>query len=387
MNALTSLSGKPLEQPLLQPQKKRWPLWKKVVTGVAGAAAAAALAAIAMQYFQKAPPPLPRQPCIPGINPECSGPRLFRQIVLGTIEDDGGNAMRREIAQLVDRSHAEYAKRYGYDHKFLTKSLVAGKCLDPDLQTPTDCVPYWNKIEMFRQWLAEPKKGNGIEEWRAFFDSDMPVTNRQIKLDEIIDLLRDVDSSVIVTRDGLNWQKGWLSNPEFAINTGLLIVRKDEAAKQVFDAIWARRNDPVDTGDPLCRSLGTCKNQKCLHEQEAFANLLHEQPGLAGTVVSIVKARDPSSLRRGHIALNTYHRPESCFKRKRSDRPVHFVFHRQRDPDSNWVPGDFTGQTPVVPVYAQELPFRNGRCVEDDSIPFTQLRLKLIQDMCSKTIT
>merc|ERR1711939_567385 len=53
------------------------------------------------------------------------------------------------------------------------------------------------------------------------------------------------------------------------INTGMMLVRSSAKAIRMIEKIWS-----MSAQRALGGTLGTCRNQKCLHEQEAIDLLL-----------------------------------------------------------------------------------------------------------------
>ncbi|MBI5272416.1 MAG: hypothetical protein HY861_00340 [Chlamydiia bacterium] len=290
-----------------------------------------------------------------------------RRIMLGTVYDNQGNLFRDAVTEQVNANHAEYAKRWGLDHRVMNGNLVANKCRDPKQSMKlTDCSPYWNKIEALRQWFKEPGTA-GVEEWRILADDDMVITNFQIDPNHGIDALRGgVDASVIITRDTLNWQR-WRGlagrDPKFSVNTGLVILRKDVEAEAFVQKIWQHRHDVVDLNNSWCPNLGTCRNQDSLHEQEATAKVLHDHPQWIDRVVAIVKQRDPNSSTRSAIALNTFARSGRFVRKEAGWSSAPFSYDsadNAENADGSWRVGDWMGQPAGVPLLGKEWPKGNS---------------------------
>lgn len=282
-----------------------------------------------------------------------------RHITFGSTYVEGSDPDRNEISALTDATHARYARRWGLDYRTERRNLLVNQCLDPRTTSANnqtaDCSPYWNKIQVLRQWLHEPPQGDGREEWRIIVDDDMPVTNMEIDPNESIELLREGrDSSVIVARDVYVWN----GNENTSVNTGVLIVRKDSASIKLVEKIWNER-DRVTTFKNFqewqnCPTLGICPGQQVLHEQQGMANVLEAEPWIERGIVSVVQPRDNELLRgsiRSSIAINTFYR-DGCFIVKRSGELVTLNYHwiDQQYPQGAWRPGDWMGQVTGVPV-------------------------------------
>ncbi|MDE3047225.1 MAG: hypothetical protein KGI83_02625 [Verrucomicrobiota bacterium] len=268
--------------------------------------------------------------------------RKTRDITFGTTYI-AGNADRDALSKLVSDNQQEYAQHWGLHGKVVTESLLQGQC--QGATGSVDCVPYWNKVAILRTWLQQPSSGK--EEWYVLADDDMPITNMNINPYQAIDLLREGDdASIIIARDVVQWTGG---RRDHSVNTGVLMVRKDQNSKDFIEKLWAKRNDAA-TQSSHCRTLGTCKTQDVLHEQEAFARVLAEDPSLLNKVVKVVNYRN--TYRGREIALNTFRR-HGCFVRVQdgwSDRSFSY-----NDPaDGAWREGDWMGQTAGVPIKGRE---------------------------------
>lgn len=272
-----------------------------------------------------------------------------RHITFGTtyVKDPS----RERQATIINANHKEYAKAWKIKHKVVEDNLLIGQCKYGGSEwykdEILDCVPYWNKVALLRNWLNEPKNGNK-EEWYILVDDDMPVTNMKVDPNEAIDLLRrGKDTSLIIVRDVSLWKKG---DPELSVNTGLFMVRKDEQSKQLIEKLWQKRNDLTPSGSSICRTLGTCKNQEILHEQEAFARVIEDDRSIINKVITIVKPRD--NYKGKELALNVFNR-WGCFIRDQDHWGTNSFAYDSADagyPEGRWRVGDWMGQTAGVPA-------------------------------------
>ncbi len=323
---------------------------------------------------------------------------LERQFTMGTTYIKG-NPLRDSLSEMVAGNHEEYAQRWGMNHELETTNLLKNACSKNAFSSEQiDCEPYWNKVAILRRWLHNPEK-DSREQWYIMADDDMPVTNMNVNPSTAIDALRGLtDSSIIIAKDVMNWH----SNADTAVNTGLMIVRKDDTSKTFFDNLWERRNSYV--GLHNCPTLGVCKEQKSLHEQNAFADLLDENPSLMNGAISVVEPRNsnhsPHLLAsllgkvirllnsdssasllaklggRAKIALNTFHR-NGCFIRQEPDweNRVHY----NDSHEGTWRKGDWMGQTAGVPVWG-------WWCGDKDSKPPGHIRKDMLQHLFDNTI-
>ena len=270
-----------------------------------------------------------------------------RNIIFGTTYVSN-NPDRDALSQLVSANQQRYAKIWDLEGRVVTDNLLKGKCNLPSGST-ADCVPYWNKVELIRNWLNEPN--NAKEEWYILADDDMPVTNMNVDPYEALDLLRKgQDASIIIVRDVVNWK----GDKDLSVNTGLFMVRKDMESKKFFEKLWVKRNDPTSNpSSSICPTLGTCKNQEVLHEQEGFARVLSNSRSLLEGTVAVIDPRD--LYQEKEIALNTFKR-EGCFIRVQegwSENSISYS-HDASNPNGAWQPGDWMGQTAGVPIKGKD---------------------------------
>lgn len=243
-----------------------------------------------------------------------------------------GNPERTEMSKLVVENQKAYAKRHGYNYVAYDENQ-ARECI-PDDKKSKECQPQWSKIAIIRNWLKNQKTEEGKEKWIVWLDDDMPVTNPSQKLEVIVKKLRTgSETSVIVTRDPQNWN----GNEATSVNTGALLVRCDDFSRNFIDTIWKMRNYP----DGLGNTLGTCKNQVCLHEQSALANYLKANPHqMHSGRISVVEPRSSKA------AINTIARDNLYVDKERN---MDLIFYGD-SPEARWRPGDFTGQCSGIPV-------------------------------------
>lgn len=311
-----------------------------------------------------------------------------REITFGAVYDNSGDPNRNQISDFVNENHKKYADQWGIKHQVISKGLVSGKCLTPHTWQAADCAPFWNKIQMFRGWLNEPKNPTVGEEWRYYADDDMLVMNRSIDPSKAIDQLRGgKDTSVIVAEDVINWQRWFFKdyNPHLSVNTGALIIRKDERARNLIEAIWNLRNLPVERPTTECPTIGMCKTQdRSMHEQEAMTRVLRDNPNLVDTAVTIVPPRDTSSSSRGHLAMNTFYR-KGCFARILKGWPTQAFSYEGMDsaenPGGSFQKGDWLVQVAGVPVLGKDLPLTGGSCIDRYEVPESPVRLNKLKEL------
>lgn len=325
---------------------------------------------------------------IPPIQP----PDPKRKILFGAVYDNSGDPNREPISEFVNQNHKQYSDRHGMEHTIVTGNLVKGQCSQGFMKEQADCAPYWNKIARIREWLREPRESD-VEEWYYYVDDDMLVMNMKVDPSKAIDELRGGrNTSFIIAEDVIDWQKWFFetSDPYLSVNTGAMIIRKDERSKKLIDAVWELRHHPVAKPSPECTNIGNCKFQeKSMQEQEAFTILLRDNPHLVGDVVTIVPPRDTQSSTRAHLAMNTFYRGGCLVKKNRAGQSEAFSYDSMDqavNPDGAFKQGDWLTQAAGVPVWGKEVPRSKGSCLDDPSVLYGPLRLTKLQTLEKQVI-
>lgn len=321
-------------------------------------------------------------PCDPKKEKDCSGPIDQRRIKFITVFDNKGNHRRNALSERTSGNHKKYAEHWGYSHEVVSGNLVEKDCTNPITGVTSDCSPYWNKIKYFKNWCEAPSNHSG-EEWSIYADDDAIYTNFQIDPSKAIDQVRGgKDTSFIIATEGpgTRYQPG-------AVNTGVMIVRKDPKGCGVIEKIWANRNVVTDPNDPNCPTYGLCKNQKNGDEQGATDKVFwRDAPKELGRVATRVLARDKTHPIRGKIAFNTLNRG-GCVKAQLPDGSLGGAINilewdLKTNPAQIWQEGDWIGQTAGYPLYGQDLSHQPlGKCADDSSIPIEPIRLKRVDQM------
>jgi len=227
-------------------------------------------------------------------------------------------------AALTDRvvaNHAAFAARNGYAYWWYRGSLVK----------PLEWQPYWHKIAMLRRALVRFPTATAF----AWIDDDIVLTNFAAE-DMLQSALRQSNASLLATRDPANW---------VALNTGVLLLRNDEAGRETLEEVWKRATAPRSDGV----SLAFDTQARCLHEQQALEEMLREprwrtrisvlaQRSAADDAAQAAVPMPPATVRQPAFNLNTFLR----WSHYDSERGSHLRFDRDA-PGSSWVRGDFAG--------------------------------------------
>jgi hypothetical protein len=172
--------------------------------------------------------------------------------------------------------------------------------------------PQWSKV----LWLLEGMDSSTCN-YLMWIDDDILITNFNDFVTPLLHQLRDSKKDVLLVRDA--------GQPDQA-NTGIMIFTNSIFSREFLKTLWRLRQEPVGN-----TTLGTCRNQTCLHEQEALNMLLQRHRDVYDDRVMVILPRE------GAQNLNTFHR-ESHYDRRRH---IHLVYDADT-PSFRWKPGDNT---------------------------------------------
>ncbi len=260
--------------------------------------------------------------------------RANRHVTIGTVYESN-TGLAADVADKVSSNHEEYAQLWNLSHEI--HNTVVQNASYKDSKSVSDNSD-WNKIAAIHNWLydGKPPPGNllgmilnsltgwytpplhpeGHEEWLMMIDANMPITNMCIDPREVIDLLRnDQNTSIIAVQDGI------------IINSGVMIVRKDNQSRQFFDRLLARKG--------LKEKLKEEVSPKAL-----FDEVLHSRSYFADSV-SLVQPRNAI------VNLGTV-KHDSCYKIEPDYDQLETVLHD--DSMNMWRPGDWIGGPTDVPL-------------------------------------
>mmetsp|Transcript_27679 Transcript_27679/g.70808 ORF Transcript_27679/g.70808 Transcript_27679/m.70808 type:complete len:258 (-) Transcript_27679:134-907(-) len=236
------------------------------------------------------------------------------------------------LGEAVVENHAEFAARHGYAYWWHRGSLVA----------ELGWQPYWHKVAML---IAASRHFRNASAF-VWVDDDIVLTNHA-GTDMLAEALRrEGGASVLVTRDPLR---------AATLNTGIMIVRNDDAGRAALDELWRRATAERDDGV----SLAFDPQARCLHEQQALQEMVWSAEWAPH--VAVLDQREPSS--RGS-PLGGVGGDERGFNLNTFLRWSHWNAEREEtlrfDADahgSGWLPGDFAGHCSGLS------PLRRAMCV------------------------
>lgn len=225
------------------------------------------------------------------------------------------NTQRLSLSEKVAAVHQEYCNKQGYEYLVFRENLARG--------TPQgDALPYWSKIGGMLRLLNDPNHSH--QQWFAWVDDDMVITNSNVKLTDLIKKIPKA-ISVVVTEDAMSREI-----PSIPLNTGFILAKNDDNSRSLFKALWDMRFQLVPGHD---YTYGNCSNQSCLHEQQALTDLIGKNVGLA-SIVQIISQRFLDG-----IGLNTFARTNH-FDIARNL----YLDYTADPPSSRWTIGDFMAQ-------------------------------------------
>jgi len=233
------------------------------------------------------------------------------------------NPNRVRLSKAVSHNQHEYADRCGYQYVEHERNLAVEKT-----QEGTEIVwePYWAKIVGINRILEAKEEAIGVQpEWIVWLDDDAIIGNKEIRFEDIImqHTKDNPDIHVIITQDSMSHQI-----PSIPLNSAVLIIKNNQWSREFFQRVWAMRNVNVP-GQSY--TYGNCKNQICLHEQQAITDIYQSDRGVQAHL-KIVSQRNEHT----RVGMNTFSR-ETHYDVKRG-----FTVNYDNDlPSSKAQTGDF----------------------------------------------
>ena len=250
------------------------------------------------------------------------GAKLDVTLVTGYTSD---NSIRLKMSKKVVENQFVYANRQGYHYLEYKENLAVGY------------EPYWSKIKIINDWL-DKNKNDTANKWLVWLDDDMIIMDSSIKVEDLVNKYAGHGESIIVAKDAISWNNG---DPQTSINTGVLFVKNTQESRNFFQEVWKQKDKEFTYFEDYTiktTTLGQCKDQKCLHEQAAMANLLENQE-----YISVINQRNQDN-----IGINSFIRERQYFS-QRSGKPYYSDYNN--DPLSSVAsPGDFAAQCTGIPI-------------------------------------
>lgn len=163
-----------------------------------------------------------------------------------------GGDRNAALSERVVKNHAAFARRHGYAHWWHRGNLAASK----------GWLPYWHKVAMLRLAFRRFPEARAF----AWVDDDVVLTNH-LEGEDMLEraLAKRPNASVIVTRDPGS------SAGLAALNTGVILVRRNADGLAVLNEMWRRAD--ADRDDGLVLAMDP-QSAGCLHEQQALQEML-----------------------------------------------------------------------------------------------------------------
>lgn len=173
-------------------------------------------------------------------------------------------------------------------------------------QMPDDIQPQWLKVYYLEELLTQLQTAQNEKtavNTIVWMDDDIVVTNPSDFIRKFEKDMIDANKHILISTD---------TGDVNQVNTGIMLIRNTAASLEMLKKIKNKTSQPVTVRHGVETTLGTCKDQSCLHEQQAFNQLLREDVDFQSKVYIF----DSVDLRYSDRNLNTMNRV-SHFDKKR----------------------------------------------------------------------
>lgn len=253
-----------------------------------------------------------------------------------------GSTAQRDWTENVTRNQQLFADL----HRDLDYAFVGPDAAHGLLASNKDYQPQWLKIQILRHLIQSDDSWRSKHPYILWMDDDIVVTSPRNFVEEMIDRMGPADEMLIAKDAG---------DPKGGVNTGMMLLRATDGATDLLDSIWALRSEPAPGG-----TLGTCRKQKCLHEQAA---------------INILRARDPEF----RAAIRVVDPVEDAFNINTFYRRSHRDFSRRmkisykNDPEQfKWAPNRGLNTCHVTGMEHHLRANMIGACLETAQVAFMQ---------------
>merc|ERR1712048_1360796 len=145
--------------------------------------------------------------------------------------------------------------------------------------------PQWLKIRILQEAIR--KTGAKGHPYILWIDDDIVITRPEGFVKDMIARLGPEQDMLIALDAG---------DPSSGVNTGMMLIRSTARAMTLLNKIWKMTEHQAPGG-----TLGTCRNQECLHEQEALNILLKTDESVKAAVTVVNPVEDTFN-------MNTFYR-------------------------------------------------------------------------------
>lgn len=189
----------------------------------------------------------------------------------------------RPWTEQIRRNHQDYCDR---NRIIYTNHVGSVPSMPKDIQSQ------WLKIYFLLQELQKQQVNVNTVVW---MDDDIVITSPFDFIRAFENELNQAGKHIYIATD--------TGDPN-QVNTGIMLLRNTPETIEMLKLIQSMTNQPVYENNKQVSTLGTCPNQSCLHEQEAFNLLLRTNPKFREKVM-IFNSVD---LTQPHRNLNTMNR-------------------------------------------------------------------------------
>lgn len=261
------------------------------------------------------------------------------------------NRQRLVLSERVSANQQEYSKVRGYKYLEYPENLA--------VEGSKKYEPYWSKIAGLNRILngQEPSLKEKPD-WIVWLDDDAIISNHNIKFEDVIAHYGgNEETYFIVTEDAESYK-----NKNIPLNSAVLIVKNNNWSRKFFKKVWEMKDKTIPG---TSHTYGDCKNQSCLHEQQAISELLRDRPARAKHVRII-----PQKDQQNGWGINTFHRwPHHDLNRNNLNLAY------EDPPRVLWHKGDFIGQCTGLSTYGYDQTSRSPR----------NLRLECVDQLIAET--
>lgn len=156
--------------------------------------------------------------------------------------------------------------------------------------------PQWLKVRVLQDVLRRELMNGGAKDdtFVVWIDDDIVVTSPKNWIVDMVERMSPSAEMLLAADAG---------EPASGVNTGVILLRATPQALQMLNDVWAMTTHKV--GDA---TLGTCKNQACLHEQEAVNILRRTSPEFEAMAQVVQPVEDSFNINTFYRA--THHDPK-----------------------------------------------------------------------------
>lgn len=209
---------------------------------------------------------------------------------------------RLKMSDMVSENQCAYAADKGYDYLVYRQNLAFD--VDPATGKKETWLPYWSKVAAINKILndQEPNLSKNKPEWIVWLDDDAAITNKNIKIEDIISHYapKNSDINFFVTEDSMS-----RILPNVPLNSGVLFIKNNDWSQKFFKEVWDMRK-VVIPGHSY--TYGNCPNQECLHDQQAITEVMRSDNFKWKQHIKVIPQRDYLDPTTSGWGINTFHR-------------------------------------------------------------------------------